>query len=127
MDRDGTYRKGGRRKITQPVTRVPPDAVPDPDPQLMREVGQAVRVLDRDRIVMRKSTGWLIAGAVVSVLAATAFVGSTIFTREHQFEHLQEQVRELDAELERVQLRDQVLERRLVELETKLERLEEKR
>lgn len=127
MERDGTYQKGGRRKITQPVTRVPPESVPDPDPQLMREVDQAVKVLDRDRIVLRKSTGWLIAGAVVFVLAALAVIGSTIFTRAHQFEHVQQQVRELESELERVQMRDQILERRLVEIETSLESLEEKR
>jgi septal ring factor EnvC (AmiA/AmiB activator) len=109
------------------VTRVPPEVVPDPDPQLMTEVGQAVKVLDRNRLVMKKTTGWLIAALVVSVLAVTAFIGSTIFTREHQFEHLQEQVRELNAKLDLVRDRNQAFERRLVELETRLENLEGKR
>ena len=124
MESDGTYRKG-RRRITASVTRVSPEAVPNP--QLMSEVGQAVKVLDRDRIVMKKTTGWLIAGLVVLVLSVTVFIGSTIFTREHQFEHLQEQVRELDLELERTRAQDQILERRLVGFETRLENLEDRR
>ena len=93
----------------------------------MSEVGQAVKVLDRDRIVMKKTTGWLIAGIVVTALSVTAFIGSTIFTREHQFEHLQEQVRELNLEFEHTRAQDQLIERRLVGFETRLENLEDRR
>ena len=93
----------------------------------MSEVGQAVKVLDRDRFVVRKTTGWFVAGLVISVLGGAAFIGSSIFTREHQFDHLQEQVQELTLAFERVRAREQILERRLVEIETEIENLKERR
>lgn len=124
MDSDGTYQKG-RRRITRPVTRVPAEAVPDP--VLLAEVGHAVQVLDRDRIVLRRSTGWLIAGSIVTLLGIITFVGSLIFTRAHQFERLQKQVLQLEHDFELVKARNQSLERRLVEMETALENVKERR
>ncbi len=124
MESDGTYQKG-RKRITKSVTRVPPEKVPEP--ALLEEVGVAVKRLDKDRLVLRKSTGWAIAAAVIVVLGAMAFIGTRYFTREHQLDHLREEVRELTQDLELTRTRQRVLQRRLVELETKLENVEERR
>jgi septal ring factor EnvC (AmiA/AmiB activator) len=125
VERDGTYRKGGRRKITQPVTRVPPESLPDPD--FLQEVDDAVKHLDKDRIVMRRSTGGIVALLVLAALGGMGYVGAKFFTREHQLDHLRQELREVGEDVEQVQLQQQALERRLVELETDVESLQERR
>ena len=80
-----------------------------------------VQELDRDRLVVRKQTGWLASGLVAAVLVAFAYVGSAYFTREHQVERLHQQVRKMDKVLEAERAERLKLERRMVELETQLE------
>lgn len=124
MERRGTYQKG-RRKITQPVTRVPPESVPDPDPAFLQEVNTAVQKLDKDRLVLRKSTGWLVASLVITSLGGLAYAGSTFFTREHQLDHLRMQLKDTRETVEVLHHKNQKLERRIVELETQVENLQE--
>lgn len=124
MERKGKYSKG-RQKITQPVTRVPPEALREPDPEFVREVDVAVKKLDKDRFVFRKTTGWLLAALILISLTAVTYAGTSIVTREHQFDHVREQVRELHKESAGCKEKHQQVEHRLVEIETQLENLQE--
>lgn len=122
MEKDGTYQKG-RRKITQPVTIVPPEHVPD----LVHEVQEAIQHLDRNRLILRRSTGGIFAAVAATLLAATAYLGSRFFTRELQAEHMRQELRDVDVRLEQMTRELQKTERRHVALETRVENLEERR
>lgn len=133
MDDKGRYSKA-KRRITEPVITVSPEFLVEAPKlnELMRveveHVAQQtakhqVEELDKDRLVVRKQTGWLAAGLVAAVLIATAYVGSAYFTREHQVYRLQQNVEELTSTVESQRRDQQKLERRLVELETQLELL----
>ena len=131
MDGKGRYSKA-KRRITEPVITVPPELLVEA-PKLnetirveVEHVAQQtakhqVQELDRDRLVVRKQTGWLASGLVAAVLVAFAYVGSAYFTREHQVERLHQQVRKMDKVLEAERAERLKLERRMVELETQLE------
>lgn len=130
MGKTGQYSKS-RRSITEPVIKIPDNIaqVPRLDEETREDVekvaADTVKKLDKDRYVLQKRTGWLIATLVVTVLGATAYLGSSFFTRGHQVDHLQEQVRNLNGEVEEDREARQVLERRVVELETQIELMQE--
>jgi len=102
VERDGRYQKGGRR-ITKPVTRVPPEAVleapREPD-------SPAARSHDSSGVLfVNRFAGWAIACLLVALLVGVVYMALTFVTRAHQIEHLQEQLKETNRHLERVQLR----------------------
>jgi len=126
VERRGTYQKG-RRKITEPVLHVDLNKIPHMDPVLLEELNEelnsAVKKLDRNRIVLSKATGWLIALLVLLSLGAATYAGTSLWTRELQLERLREQVQELRKESAACKTRHLAVERRLVEIETELENL----
>ena len=130
MASTGQYSKG-RRRITEPVLTVPPNAVVAPRiPEEIREdveqvTKETVEKLDKNRFVLRKTTGWLVAALIVTILGASAYLGSKFFTREHQVDHLQKQLKTIQQELEDARRERQRLERRIVELETQFELMQE--
>jgi len=128
VDRKGQYQKG-RRKITQPVLRVDPEALADmqtEDPRFFEDVEAAVSAIDKKRVVFSRTTGWLLAFLFVGVLAGVVWVGSAVFTKQHQFDHIRETVRQTEKEVEELRVKNQEFERRLVEQETQVENLKEK-
>jgi hypothetical protein len=91
----------------------------------LQDVTTAVEKLDKNRIVFRKSTGWLVATLVISCLIGLVYVGAHFFTREHQVDHMRDQVKENRLVIDQLELKNQILERRIVELETRVENLQE--
>lgn len=126
MGNPGQYSKSAR-SITERVIKVPDSVVAAPrlNEEIREDVEkvtvETVRKLDKNRYVLRKTTGWLIAALVATALGAAAYLGSSFFTRGHQMDHLQDQVRGLEKELEEAHGTQQLLERRIVELETQHE------
>ena len=123
MESEGTYRKD-RRSITKPVTKVPSSAVEaprHPDVPTPRGHEGSGNVL----IVSRLTSG-LLAILVATLLLGLAYVGTGIFAREHQFENFRDRQRHIELEQEQSRAHRRALERRMVELETALENLEER-
>lgn len=122
MERDGTYQKG-RRRITSPVTHVKGETVTavrrDPDAPVPRNREQSSGV-----VFVNKATGWAVASLLLSLLGGIAYVGTTFFTREAQIEHLESEVRDTSREVDVLRTRNQIFERRIVELETRIENME---
>lgn len=122
MERDGTYQKG-KRRITSPVTRVEGQVVsavsrdPDAPRSRSRESSGGVVFVD-------KATGWAVASLLLTLLGGIAYVGTTFFTREAQIEHLENELRDAGREVDILRARDQMFERRIVELETRIENIE---
>lgn len=137
MEHRGRYSKG-RRKITQPVLTVPEHVAAAPkadessvkmDESIRGDVEAVtkatVKQLDKNRYILRKTTGWLIAALVITALGAAAYLGAHFLTREHQVDHMQEQVRSMERQMDQTRKRQQTLEKRLVELETQYELMQE--
>lgn len=123
MDHKGTYQKG-RRKITQPVTHIAAKDVP----AAHREVDAVVpRNHDPSNsvVLVNRATGWTLAILFIALLISIAYVGTTFFTREHQIENMANHQRHMRSTLDTVKAKNQELERRIVELETQLENLED--
>jgi hypothetical protein len=134
----GEYSKS-RQSIIEPVVKIPDGAVAAPrldeetrvDVQRMavetakKHAVKTVKDLDKDRYILRKTTGWLMATLVIIALGGAVSLGSNYFTRGHQVDHLQDEIHSLDGRLEETRKAHQVLERRLVELQTQLELLQE--
>jgi multidrug efflux pump subunit AcrB len=114
MEPDGTYSKD-RRRITQPVTRVPSSAVP-PRP----EAGERSRD-SSSGVILNRTAGWTLAFLCIGVLAGVAWTITSFFTREHQIEHMETQQREQQAKIEEMEELMQEMARRIVLLETELE------
>ena len=125
------YRRG-RRRITEPVVRVPANIVAavKMDNETREAVGLAaketVRELDKNRFAFRKTTGWLMALLVMATLGGGAYLGSNFFTREAQIAHMHEQLRRVQDDVEESQNDQQALERRGVDLEIQVELMQEK-
>lgn len=122
MERDGTYQKG-KRRITQPVTHVKGEVVSarrrDADAPVPR-----ARESSGGVVFVDKATGWAVATLLLSLLGGIAYVGTTFFTREAQIEHLGSELRDASREVDLLRTQNQILERRLVEMETRLENIE---
>jgi hypothetical protein len=133
----GQYSKDGRH-ITQPKLEVdianlakvpqgrqePGQDPPDVDEEIFNQVVAAVVRLDKSgKLVLNKRTLTLISVLLVVVLAALAYGGAELMTREAQLESTRQQVRQLKAEIELLHDRDLEMEHQLVELETQLENL----
>jgi len=69
--------------------------------------------------------GSLLASLFVFLLISTAYVASTFFTRERQFEHYKEQQKQMQLEIEQLQDENRKLEKRLVTLSTYVENMRE--
>lgn len=74
-------------------------------------------------LVMDRKTGWSLAGLVIILLVGTVYVGSTFFRREHKVDHIETQNRQLQQSVEALELKTQMMERRIVELQTEVENL----
>jgi uncharacterized protein HemX len=74
---------------------------------------------------INRATGSAIASLLVVLLIGIAYVGSTLFTRDHQFKHVKDQQKQMRRELDQMNAKNQRLERRMVELATHVENLEE--
>jgi hypothetical protein len=122
VDKRGNYSKS-RESITAPVTRVPQGTVqaprqadaPQPRPH---ESSSGV-------VFVNKATGSIIAGLFVLVLVGVAYMGSTFFTREHQFEHYKNQQHQMKRDIEHLKSKNLQYERRMVELETQVENMQD--
>lgn len=130
MGDKGQYSKS-RRSITSPVVKVPDNTVAAPklDEATRGDVEkvtvETVKKLDKDRFVLRKTTGWLIAALVLAVLGGGVYLASNFATRAHQVDHLQDEIRDLNRDLDKAHKRQLLLERRIVELETQHELMQE--
>lgn len=130
MGRDGRYSKG-RRKITEPVLKVPaglavaPRIAEEIREDVEKVAEETVRKLDKNRFVMRKTTGSLAATLVVTILGAAAYLVSTFFTRSHQLDRMHQEMRQIKGALDDAREERQQLERKVVGLETELENVEE--
>jgi len=117
---EGTYSKG-RDRITERVTRVASERLAgDPDAPVPRTRESS------GGLVFVRTAGWIIAILLGVVILGVAFVGTSVFLREHQDEQLRQQLRRTEHDVEVLQSQQQETERRLVEMETKLELLRER-
>jgi len=92
-----------------------PDA---PEPGKSRESSGGI-------VFVNKATGGVVASLLIFLVFGLAYVGSTFFTRELQFDHLREQQKQLGLDFEELLVKNQKLERHLVELATRVENLED--
>ena len=67
------------------------------------------------------------AALVVGLVVGLVYIGTVFLAREGQLEHVKERQKEAERDLERARVRHQALERRLVELETQIENVKERR
>jgi len=74
---------------------------------------------------VNRTAGTAIAGLLISLLIGIAYIGSAFFTREHQFEHVKEEQKQMRQELDEVKADSQKFERRMMELAIQVENLEE--
>lgn len=122
MERDGTYQKG-RRRITEPVTHVPAGTVSaprrDPDAPVPR-----TRESSSGVVFVNRTTGWAVASLLLSMLGGIAYIGTTFFTREAQIDHLESELRDASRQVDVLRAQNQIFERRIVELETRIENME---
>ena len=125
VDKRGGYSKR-RDRITAPVTRIPEGTVaaprkkPEPDSLVPRPHEGSSGVM-----FVNKTTGAAIASLLVLLLVGITYVGSTFFTRELQFDHLRDQQRQMQRELENLRTKNQELERRMVQVATHVENMED--
>lgn len=123
MNRDGTYSKG-RKRITEPVTKVEGAAVRaarEADAASPRPHESSAGVL-----FVNRTTGWVVALLLLGLVGGIAYVVTIFFTREHQIEHMDTQMRQQQKTIEDLQARQQELARRVILLETELEALQER-
>ena len=122
MDRDGGYSKG-RDRITSPRLRVPQGAT-----EASREPGAPVprnHSGSSGLFFVNRTAGTVISGLLIFLLIGIAYIGSAFLTREHQFEHVKEQQKQIRQELDKVKADNQKFERRMMELAIQVENLEE--
>jgi hypothetical protein len=110
---DGTYHKG-REQITERVTRVDSNRV----------TGGQARDSSNGLAFINRPTGWVVAACLGIVILGTAYVGITVFLRAHHDARTREQMDNVELEIEALRTRQQEMERRMVEMETRLERLQ---
>ena len=117
MRRNGTYSKRHRR-ITQPVTPIPPghSSTPEADTPVRRGREPSGGV-----VFVNKTAGWIVAVLLVVLIVSVAYVGTSIFTREHQVERLRESLQQQELRLENLRAKQLDFELRLVQLETDFE------
>lgn len=92
---------------------------PDAPVSRQREASAGVFFVDR-------TAGWLAAVLLLSLLVGVAYVGTSFFTREMQFDRLREDVHHLNEGLDELEEQQLQLERRLVQLETEAENRRER-
>lgn len=122
MDRQGDYSKK-RERIASPRLRVPQtvtEADREPEAPETRNHESSSGVF-----FVNHTTGAAVAGLLVFLLIGIAYIGSAFFTREHQFEHVREQQKQMRQELDQMKTKHQKYERSMVELATQVENMEE--
>ena len=78
-------------------------------------------------VFVNRTAGWIVALLLLGLLAGVAYVGTSLFTRELQFDRLREEVRHLNTRIENLDAKQMELERRLVQLETEAENRKDQR
>jgi hypothetical protein len=122
VSRQGEYSKEGKR-ITAPRTPVPKNALSAPrhaDAPTPRSHEGSSGVF-----FVNRATGTAIAGLLIFLLGGIAYVGSTFFTREHQLDHVIDEQKKMRHDLDTLKMENQTFERRMVELSTQLENMED--
>jgi hypothetical protein len=110
----GEYGKRGRR-ITSPVTRVPPDLVPEPDTPEMRAHESS------DGLRLTRGQTWGLSLFVASTLVVLGTVTYFAISRAAAIDHHREQIEQLEQRIDHLELKQQVMERKQVQIQTKLE------
>ena len=72
-------------------------------------------------VFVNKTAGWIVAVLLVVLIVSVAYVGTSIFTREHQVERLRESLQQQELRLENLRAKQLDFELRLVQLETDFE------
>lgn len=72
---------------------------------------------------VNRAMRWSLAVFFMALIVGVAYVGTTFFTREHKIERMENQQRNMRGVLDTVERKTQILERRIVELETQIENL----
>lgn len=126
----GQYNKTSRH-ITDAKVKVPTGlpTAPRVEPEVQQTIErlasskaeQTIRMLDKGRLVVRKETGWLLAGIIILLLATGAYMAASFFTAQMTVQRLQEGQLELREQAATEKARSNSLERRIVELETRLD------
>jgi len=88
---------------------------------------QHSRVFSSGAYFISRLTGNVIATLLVAMLIFLAYVISTFVTREHQIKHYKKEQKQLRREMDELKDKNLLFERRMVELETELENMEEGR
>lgn len=116
-----------RDELTSAVTRIPKGAKealrnsePEPDAAVLRS-----REGSSGIYFVSKVTGNIIASLLVCTLVGLAYVVSTYFTWEHQVEYYKTQQKQMRQEIDALEEKNLVLERRMVELSTQVENMKD--
>jgi len=127
---NGQYNKTSRN-LTDAKVKVPSGlpTAPRVEPEVQQTIErlasskaeQTIRMLDKGRLVVRKETGWLLAGIIVVILGTGAYMAASFLTTQINVRRLQEGQVELRGQVETEKARSNSLERRIVELETRLD------
>lgn len=123
VNSDGTYSKG-RGRITERVVRVDADRLAgdrDPDAPVPKP-----RETSEFRVTVGRTTGWVVALLLCSLILAIAFIGTSFFMREHHEGQVRQQLQRIEKDVEALQTQQLETERRLVEMETQIDRLRER-
>lgn len=122
MDREGKYRKD-RGRITDPITRVKGNL-----PEAARSAS-ALKALSEGTagvVVVDRTTGWLIAALLLSLIAGVVYGVREFFTRAHQLDTMDSQLRYQRNRIENLESKNQDLAKRLILMETELEKVQER-
>jgi septal ring factor EnvC (AmiA/AmiB activator) len=121
---DGRYAKEGTG-VPHRVARIGSSLSAIPRDELLRKVDEAVKEVDKDRFVLRKRTGWLIATLVLVSLGGIAYISATLLTREAQLDTTRDHVKDLQRDMDSMKRKNRGLERKLVEIRTELDNIKE--
>ncbi len=98
-------------------------------PQMTQKIRQdaqqiaqdTVKKLDKNRYILRKRTGWLLATLIVMLLIGAATLGSQFYTQAHKVKRLQQHVQKLQYKMDTLEKHQQKLERLIITIQTDLE------
>ena len=124
VEKDGRYSREGSG-VPHRIARIGSSLSALPKEELLRKVDEAVKEVDKDRFVLRRRTGWLIATLVMVSLSGIVYISATLLTRDAQLDTTRNHVRELERQMDLMKRKNRQLERSLVEIRTEIENLKE--
>jgi len=128
VDRKGGYSKG-RDMLTSAITKIPSGAVKAPRNAATQAENNTPRPRSHDRssgvFIFSRSLTSVLVSVLILTLTGIAYLGSLFFTREHQLEHVRGLQKQMRTEMQELRTKNLELERRMVEIATTVENMQE--